>query len=151
LSVGVDDLDWGWRDTMILELNQAPREVCCATSRGPEERLVEKVAERPQGRVRRRLMDPPGYPRHPPGDKAHLRLRATSASTSCHALQGEGAAGKVGGSFDRLKGSESPWIVLAAMWNRSFLMALKTESQSRAWPQLTPEETADLLAFLARK
>lgn len=79
------------------------------------------------------------------------QLVTSKGCLACHALPGEEASGKIGRGFDRLQGSESPWIVLAAMWNHSFLMALKTESQSRAWPQLTPEETADLLAFLARK
>ena len=79
------------------------------------------------------------------------QLVTSKECLACHALPGEEARGKIGRGFDRLKGSGSPWIALAAMWNHSFLMALTTESQRRAWPPLTSEETADLLAFLARK
>ena len=79
------------------------------------------------------------------------QLVTAKGCLACHALPGGEGGGKIARSFDRLKGSETPWIVLAAMWNHSFLMALNTESQRRAWPRLTSEETADLLAFLARR
>lgn len=65
-------------------------------------------------------------------------------------LAGDSAARQVGGSLSRLKGLDSPWTIIANMWNHGFLMAATIEGSSKAWPRLTCRETADLVAFLRK-
>lgn len=86
-------------------------------------------------------------PSSPAGDAERGRqLVAAKGCLECHSLSGP--AGKHAGSLDNLKGLDSPWSVVAQMWNHSFLMALKTEGQGAGWQQLSTDEMADLVAFL---
>jgi hypothetical protein len=65
----------------------------------------------------------------------------------CHALAGAGGPGA--GSFDRVRRlADSPWNVLAAMWNHALLMHAEGVIQQRPWPRLSGAELADLVAFL---
>jgi hypothetical protein len=66
----------------------------------------------------------------------------TSGCLDCHALSG--ARGPHAGRLDQLKGLESPWTVMAHMWNHAFLMELETQAQHARWPPLTPTDLADL-------
>lgn len=63
----------------------------------------------------------------------------------CHAISGEG--GKIAGDFARLKGLDSPVVVLSRLWNHSFGMERIMEQRQLSWPQFRPEEMADLVAF----
>jgi mono/diheme cytochrome c family protein len=83
-----------------------------------------------------------------PGDPQRGRqLVMDKECRACHSLSGTG--GQSAGSLDQLKRSlDSPWIVIAAMWNHAFLMEVKTRSEGRAWPRLSSAEMADLVAFL---
>lgn len=82
-----------------------------------------------------------------PGDPQRgQHLVAEKGCLGCHSLTGPG--GKAAGSLDWLKGLDSPWTVIATMWNHSFLMELKSEERNSAWPLLSPDEMADLVAFL---
>lgn len=82
-----------------------------------------------------------------PGDAERGRqLVADKGCLDCHPLSGPGR-GEVR-SLGHLKGPDSPWTVMATMWNHALLMELKTEQQRRAWPRLSAEELADIVAFL---
>jgi mono/diheme cytochrome c family protein len=86
-------------------------------------------------------------PRLGPADPQRGRqLVADKGCLGCHSLTGPG--GQAAGSLDWLKGLDSPWTIIATMWNHSFLMALKTEERKSAWPTLSSDEMADLVAFL---
>jgi hypothetical protein len=62
-----------------------------------------------------RLPGEPGDPRN--GE----RLIADKGCLSCHSLESP-PRGKVGGSLSGLKGLDSPWTIIAKMWNHGFLM-----------------------------
>lgn len=61
----------------------------------------------------------------------------------CHALRGEG--GSTASDLSLLRGLDSPAAVIASMWNHALLMKGGEET---AWPRLSPEEMADITAFL---
>ena len=88
-----------------------------------------------------RLPGEPGDPRN--GE----RLVADKGCLGCHSLEAP-PRGKVGGSLSGLKGLDSPWTIIAKMWNHGFLMASTIEGGSSAWPWVTSREMADLVAFL---
>jgi mono/diheme cytochrome c family protein len=87
-------------------------------------------------------------PPDPSGDPRRGRqLVADKGCLGCHSLSGPG--GKAAGNLSSLKGVDSPWTVIATMWNHSFLMELKSqEEKAAAWPRLSPDELRDLVAFL---
>lgn len=64
----------------------------------------------------------------------------------CHSMSGAGGARA--GRLDGLKGLDSPWSVVAQMWNHAFLMQLETQAQRGSWTRLSAGEMADLVAFL---
>jgi mono/diheme cytochrome c family protein len=74
------------------------------------------------------------------------RVVTDKGCLACHSIRRPG--GRRAGSLDSLKGLESPWTVVAQMWNHVFLMDLETSAQGRAWTKLTADEMADLTAFL---
>jgi mono/diheme cytochrome c family protein len=79
-----------------------------------------------------------------PGDAELGEQRlAEKDCLGCHALRGEG--GSTASDLSLLRGLDSPAAVIASMWNHSLLME---GSEAVAWPRLTPEEMADLTAFL---
>ena len=88
----------------------------------------------------RRFLGAPGDPQR------GRRLVAEKGCLGCHALSAPGRGDA--GSLDRLKGVDSSWTVVATMWNHAFLMELKSQAQRTAWPRLSAEEMADLVAFL---
>jgi mono/diheme cytochrome c family protein len=64
----------------------------------------------------------------------------------CHSIAGKG--GKTAKDFMRLRGLDSPVVVLSTLWNHSFGMERIMEKRQISWPQFRPEEMADLVAFL---
>jgi len=87
-----------------------------------------------------RLPGEPGDPRN--GEY----LVADKGCLGCHSLEAP-PHGKVGGSLSGLKGLDSPWTIIAKMWNHGFLMVATIEG-SNVWPRVTSREMADLVAFL---
>jgi mono/diheme cytochrome c family protein len=82
-----------------------------------------------------------------PGDpRRGERLIADKGCLNCHSL--EPPRGKAAESLHRLKGVDSPWTIISAMWNHGFLMESMTDRSTGAWPRLTSDEMADLVAFL---
>jgi mono/diheme cytochrome c family protein len=71
---------------------------------------------------------------------------AAKGCLDCHSLSPPG--GKVAKSLSSLRGIDSPWTVMALMWNHAFLMEATAEHQQAAWPRLSADEMADLVAFL---
>jgi mono/diheme cytochrome c family protein len=86
------------------------------------------------------VLDAPGDPRH------GRQLVTEKGCLGCHSLSRPG--GKVAGRLDDLKGPDSPWSVVAAMWNHAFLMYAESQAGGRPWPSLSAIEMADLVAFL---
>jgi cytochrome c2 len=74
---------------------------------------------------------------------------AAKGCLECHALAGGDLRGKVGGPFSRWNGFDSPWIAVSTMWNHAFLMDIEARRHKRPWPLMSPDEMADLAAFLA--
>lgn len=64
----------------------------------------------------------------------------------CHSTSAPG--GKRAGNLADLKGLESPWTVVAQMWNHAFLMELETQGQRVAWVRMSDAEMADIVAYL---
>jgi mono/diheme cytochrome c family protein len=90
-----------------------------------------------------RSFDEPGEAGDP---RRGQQLVADKGCLNCHSLAPP--RGKTAGTLSWLKGVDSPWTVMAMMWNHSFLMAVMTEDQKTAWPRLSSGEMADLVAFL---
>ena len=82
-----------------------------------------------------------------PGDPAKGRqLVADKRCLSCHSLSGTGGRGA--GDLAQARGLDSPAAVISALWNHSFIMEHRVGRRKWAWPQLSPEEMASLVAFL---
>lgn len=81
------------------------------------------------------------------GDPARgQRLLRTKGCLGCHSLSPGG--GLHAGNLADLKGWDTPWSVIAQMWNHIFLMELETQRQGVGWTQLTADEMADVVAYL---
>ncbi len=82
-----------------------------------------------------------------PGDpKKGRELAAEKGCTACHSVGGVGNKSAPG--FAQVKGLDSPATVVSAMWNHSFIAARRGAGPKVSWPQFSPEEMADLAAFL---
>ncbi len=82
-----------------------------------------------------------------PGDpKKGRELAAEKGCTACHSVGGVG--NKRAPGFAQVKGLDSPATVVSAMWNHSFIAARRGAGPKVSWPQFSPEEMADLAAFL---
>jgi mono/diheme cytochrome c family protein len=80
-----------------------------------------------------------------PGDARKGReLAAQKGCFACHAVGGE----KHAPDLARVRGLDSPATVVAAMWNHSFVTESRVQGQKRLWPHFTPEEMANLAAYL---
>lgn len=64
----------------------------------------------------------------------------------CHSLRGRYGDGA--GDLARVGGLESPAALAAVLWNHAPLMGESAVALRKDWPELTPEELADLTAFL---
>jgi mono/diheme cytochrome c family protein len=64
----------------------------------------------------------------------------------CHAVSG--TVGKEAPAFAQVQGLDSPTRVVSALWNHAFGMERLLASRQISWPQLRPEDMADLVAFL---
>jgi len=94
-----------------------------------------------------RAPGPGARPETPAGDpRRGEQVLASKGCLACHSISG--TAGRRAGSLDSLKSFESPWSIVAAMWNHLFVMAPEAARQNIAWQQVSPEEMADLVAFL---
>jgi mono/diheme cytochrome c family protein len=81
-----------------------------------------------------------------PGDaRRGGQLVMNKGCLACHSLEPPG--GKTAGSLSRLKGVDSPWTIISSVWNHGFLMQSMTAGTG-AWPRLTSDEMADLVAYL---
>jgi mono/diheme cytochrome c family protein len=78
--------------------------------------------------------------------KAGERLFAAKGCAQCHALGGQGGA--VGPSLDALKGSNSPVLVAAAMWNHGPRMAQAMEVKGVERPTFKRRELVDVIAYV---
>jgi mono/diheme cytochrome c family protein len=80
------------------------------------------------------------------GQGGDARRGAAVASTKgclgCHAVGAE--RGKAAGGLARARGTDSPAGVIAALWNHTFL----AQPQKTGWAELTPDQLADLTAYL---
>lgn len=74
------------------------------------------------------------------------RLFAEKACAECHTVGGKGAAG--GRPLDHLKGTNSPVLVAAAMWNHGPQMAERMKAQGIERPILNGRQLADLVAYI---
>jgi len=74
------------------------------------------------------------------------RLIADKRCLSCHSLTPP--RGRSAESLSPLKGPDSPWTIMAMLWNHGFLMAVTPDDPRAGWPRLTAGELADVVAFL---
>jgi hypothetical protein len=99
----------------------------------------------------------PGDPGRPAADDARLlgetgdpargqQVVRDKGCLRCHSVSAP--AGPRAGNLADLKGLESPWTVVAQMWNHAFLMELERQGQGGAWAPLTAGEMADLVAYV---
>jgi len=82
------------------------------------------------------------------GDAASGRdLVAATGCLDCHRLDGRGAGDA--SDLSQVAGAmSSPADVISALWNHSALMEAGAASEEGSWRKLTPEEMADIMAFL---
>ena len=73
-------------------------------------------------------------------------LVAGKGCLSCHAVRGKG--GKTAGDLVRPEPLRAPAAVVAAMWNHAMIMQELAREKKVAWPYFSPEEMADLVAYL---
>jgi mono/diheme cytochrome c family protein len=82
-----------------------------------------------------------------PGNVGNGRKAAAQKGClHCHAVSGE--RGKSASDLARAKGLESPAAVITALWNHAVVTPPTVRGQKSQWPELRPEELADLVAFL---
>jgi mono/diheme cytochrome c family protein len=73
------------------------------------------------------------------------RLR-NSGCLGCHSLRGSG--GTTALDFSEVTVTESPAEVVAALWNHALFIEAGSDVVHDPWPELGPEETADIIAYL---
>lgn len=74
------------------------------------------------------------------------RLLRPKGCLGCHALNGRGGTGAT--DLAEVAGMNTPAEVIASMWNHSALMEAGAEATPEDWRELSPDEMADLMAFL---
>ena len=78
--------------------------------------------------------------------KVGVHVATQKGCFGCHALYGE--RGKTASDLARAKGLESPAAVLAALWNHAFIGERTPARDRAAWPELSSDEMAGLVAYL---
>ncbi len=82
-----------------------------------------------------------------PGNVANGRkVTKDKGCLRCHAVGGE--RGKSASDLGRAKDLESPAAVITALWNHAVVTSPAVRGQKGLWPELRPEELADLVTFL---
>ena len=79
----------------------------------------------------------------PDAGRGHLSRKGC---LRCHSLTT--ARGSSAGNLSEVRDMGSPAAVFAALWNHSILMESAQKAEGFSWPNLTPEEMADVAAFL---
>ena len=74
------------------------------------------------------------------------QLVATRGCQNCHAVRGKG--GEIAPDLARVRHLVSPDAVISAMWNHALVMEKLAEAQQIPWPTFSPQEMADLVAYL---
>ncbi len=87
-----------------------------------------------------------GYFAEPGDSRRGEQLVAAKGCLECHAVRGKG--GKGAGDLARRKRLLSPAAVTAVMWNHALTMEEQGKLEKTSWPLFTPEEMADLVAYL---
>ncbi len=82
----------------------------------------------------------------PGNSKNGLAVATEKGCLRCHSVSGKPT--KAAPSLGAAKGLESPAAVIAALWNHPVVMPVGAPGQKGAWPELRPEEMADLVALL---
>jgi len=78
--------------------------------------------------------------------KKGVAVASAKGCLGCHGLRGE--RGKPAGDLARAKHLESPAAILAALWDHSFIQDPRPQRAKAPWAEITPDEMADLVAFL---
>jgi mono/diheme cytochrome c family protein len=82
-----------------------------------------------------------------PGDPQRgARIARDKGCLGCHTVRAPG--GTPPADLSRVTGLDSPAAVVAALWNHSFVGDRAGARRAGPWPQLRPEESADLEAYL---
>ncbi|RME48697.1 MAG: hypothetical protein D6795_12580 [Deltaproteobacteria bacterium] len=89
------------------------------------------------------FIDPPGDP-----DRGETIFQQKGCS-QCHTTGG-GSEDDRGEERIRISGAETSWDVLAMMWRKALQMRERMVKKQIEWPKLSPQEMADLTAYLAR-
>jgi cytochrome c2 len=74
------------------------------------------------------------------------RLFTVKNCAQCHAVSGTG--GSLGPALDRIKRSNSPILMAAALWNHGVQVAETMAARGIAWPNFQGTEVADLVAYI---
>ncbi len=82
----------------------------------------------------------------PGNSKNGLAVATEKGCLRCHSVSGKPT--KAAPSLSAAKGLESPAAVITALWNHPVVMPVGAAGQKGAWPELRPEEMADLVALL---
>jgi mono/diheme cytochrome c family protein len=82
-----------------------------------------------------------------PGDAQRgARIARDKGCLQCHTVRARGGTAPT--DLARVTGLQSPAAVAAALWNHSFAGGGAAAGPVRPWPELRPEEVADLEAYL---
>lgn len=86
------------------------------------------------------------YFAEPVDQKKGEEVARAKGCLGCHSVSGVG--GRSAGDLARAQGLDAPAAVLAALWNHSFFVVEERAERRKAWPQVSPQEMAALVAFL---
>lgn len=76
------------------------------------------------------------------------RGEATFAAKQCGRCHPPGDARGVGPGLDRLRGRQGAWELAGRLWNHAPAMFTTLTQEGIPWPEISPAEMADLMAYL---